>query len=129
MLSTVKGVDMYPKTIPFTFKGQEEFKTLFGGIISLIIKIVILLYTYQMISIMITNKNSSKNVNTTVQNILNDTESINLTDTKFQFAVRATINGMDFDLFNEPSYGTASIDQFYGNQTSGNPFKNLCRNL
>ncbi|CAI2384546.1 unnamed protein product [Moneuplotes crassus] len=116
MLSTVKGVDMYPKTITFTFKGQEEFKTLFGGIISLIIKIVILLYTYQMISIMITNKNSSKNVNTTVQNILNDTDPINLTDTKFQFAIRATIDGIDFDVFNEPSYGTASIDQFYVNQ-------------
>ncbi|CAI2384425.1 unnamed protein product [Moneuplotes crassus] len=111
MLSTVKGVDMYPKTITFTFKGQEEFKTLFGGIISLIIKIVILLYTYQMISIMITNKNSSKNVNTTVQNILNDTDPINLTGTKFQFAVRATIDGIDFDMFNEPSYGTASITQ------------------
>ncbi|CAI2384266.1 unnamed protein product [Moneuplotes crassus] len=125
LLRTVKGVDMYPKTITFTFKGQEEFKTLFGGIISLIIKIVILLYSIQMISIMITNKNSSKNVNTTVQNILNDTEPINLTDTKFQFAIRATIDGIDFDMFNEPSYATAAITQFYVNQTSSNPFENL----
>ncbi|CAI2384501.1 unnamed protein product [Moneuplotes crassus] len=48
-----------------------------------------------------------------------------ISDTKFQFAVRATIDGFDFDIFNEPSYGTAAIDQFYLNQTSGNSFENL----
>ena len=33
----ITKLDKYPKSINATFKGKQEFKTLFGGIVSLII--------------------------------------------------------------------------------------------
>ena len=55
---------MYPKVIHFTYQGKDEFKTLFGGIVSLIIKIFIIAIALSLIITIIQRGNSSYSINT-----------------------------------------------------------------
>ncbi|CAI2372806.1 unnamed protein product [Moneuplotes crassus] len=99
-LDSVRGLDMYPKTIKLTYKGNEEFKTLLGGVVSLGIKVVILIYTWTMFSIMLSNKNSSKSINTSVKNLRRDNEIVDLQSSTFQFAITGILNEDDIDIMN-----------------------------
>ncbi|CAI2374574.1 unnamed protein product [Moneuplotes crassus] len=101
-LDSVRGLDMYPKTIKLTYKGNEEFKTLLGGVVSLGIKVVILIYTWTMFSIMLSNKNSSKSINTSVKNLRQDNDIVELQNSTFQFAVSGIFNGSEIDIMAYP---------------------------
>ncbi|CAI2386634.1 unnamed protein product [Moneuplotes crassus] len=89
--STLKSFDMYPHTVSFTFKGQEEFKTMMGGFISFVIKVVILYYTYVMVRLMLERKNTQKNVNSVVKDILNDQTAFHMNGTDFSFGFQLLV--------------------------------------
>ncbi|CAI2384731.1 unnamed protein product [Moneuplotes crassus] len=61
----------------------REFKTTIGRTVSLMIKIVLILYAYIMLRIMMGRKNTSKIVNTVIKDILNDASPISLQGTNF----------------------------------------------
>ncbi|CAI2374751.1 unnamed protein product [Moneuplotes crassus] len=113
----VRMVDMYPKKINFTFKGKEEFQTFTGGIVSLVLKVAIILYSYHMMSILIRNKDSSKNINRT--NKSKSSTRHRAISPCFQLAIKAEKNGADFDLFDKPEYFTANVLQVNANQSAG----------
>lgn len=73
----------------------------------------ILLYSVRIFLLLVENKNSSRTVNKTVKNILDDGEAINLTDSNFQFSVQARYMGELIDVFSIPHLVTASMDQYY----------------
>ncbi|CAI2386664.1 unnamed protein product [Moneuplotes crassus] len=89
--STLKSFDMYPHTVSFTFKGQEEFKTMIGGFISFVIKVVILYYAYVMVRLMLERKNTQKSVNSVVKDILNDPTAFHMNGTDFSFGFKLLV--------------------------------------
>ncbi|CAI2363351.1 unnamed protein product [Moneuplotes crassus] len=111
-IGRIRGLDMYPKTINFTYKGNEEFKTVIGGIISLGIHIIIIMYTLSLFNIMMANKNSSKSINTSVKNLREDTEIVNLENTTFQFAFTALIDDSPIDIAAFPQYFTPEVNMY-----------------
>ncbi|CAI2377012.1 unnamed protein product [Moneuplotes crassus] len=115
----IKGFDMYPTSINFTFDGQEEFKTLIGGVVSIVIKVIIILYSYLMLRIMIERKNTQKSVNTVVTDILNDKSPVHLNTSDFSFAFNGIIEGDNsFDLLDNP-YVSVELFQWVKNTTTG----------
>ncbi|CAI2385440.1 unnamed protein product [Moneuplotes crassus] len=115
----IKGFDMYPKVITFTYKGEDEFKTLFGGIISVIIKVILVLYTYMMVRIMLGRKDTSKSVNTVVHDILNDNDPISLKGTNFSFAFKVESDtDSSFYPIDEPNYFSILLQKYARNETT-----------
>ncbi|CAI2382333.1 unnamed protein product [Moneuplotes crassus] len=115
----IKSFDMYPKTISFTFNGEEEFKTLIGGTVSLVIKVVIIMYSYLMLRIMIDRKDTQKSVNTIVTDILNDNNPVFINVSDFQFAVQISVEGdSEFDIRNN-EYAAIELFQWTKNTTTG----------
>ncbi|CAI2382433.1 unnamed protein product [Moneuplotes crassus] len=119
ILEKVRDRDMYPRPIAFTFKGKEEFRTLFGGLISMAIQVVIVLYAYIMLKIMIERNDTSKSVNTIVSDILNDKSPVSLNTTDFSFAFDAFILDDDNFDFNNNEYFEIELLQWIKQPDTG----------
>jgi len=84
--SIVKSRDMYGKTFTFTYKGEDEFKTTIGGVISIAIQVVLAIYAIMLLRVMAQRGDTNKSRNTMVQDLSSDTEKITLADTTFSLA-------------------------------------------
>ena len=58
----VRGVDRYSRTISFTYKDKESFGTLFGGFVSVITYIILLIYSYLMLRITFEKSGTNNNI-------------------------------------------------------------------
>ncbi|CAI2385115.1 unnamed protein product [Moneuplotes crassus] len=116
-LNSLRGLDMYPKTIKFTYKGQEEYKTLLGGLVSLAINVVILIYAWMLFTIMVSNKNSSKSINTSVKNLREDTETIDLKESPMSFAFAVFKSDAAIDVTAFQNYFTVEVIKYNKTKT------------
>ena len=89
------GCDIYGKTINFTYKGEDQYKTFIGGAISIVIMWIMVVYTYSLFKTMIDYKNTNSIVNTVYQNLdagidplILDTDEFN-----FIFKISYSLNG------------------------------------
>ena len=70
----IMNYDLYPKIVNFTCDGNDKFKTFFGGIVSVLIRIFIFVIAIWL-SVMIINKQKSTfSVTTTQKDLTNDEE-------------------------------------------------------
>ena len=113
--SYVKDFDMYGKRIAFTYKGQEEYKTLLGGIITIIVTIVMILYAQIMFRVLIGRTDTNKSTNGLIRNLVSDSESLDLSTTDFSIAFTLDNNNPDndtFDIITDQSYVNVDVAQY-----------------
>ena len=83
----VKNLDSYGYPINMTYKSSSEFKTVFGGAITIFFRMIVLLYIGFQINDLAHNKNTIK-TKTVHKNLAIDQEKWNLTQTNFDIAWR-----------------------------------------
>ena len=81
----IRSLDIYGKSITFTYKGQEKYNTLFGGLISIIIKIFIYILGLYLFIMMINRKQTASSFNRIVDDLRTDTNQLDLTSNTFAF--------------------------------------------
>ena len=82
----IKSYDMFGSDIKFTYKGSEKFNTFIGGLVSLGITAVMIVYTYSLINTMINYGDSLKSTNRLVRNLVRNDNALLLNQTDFSFA-------------------------------------------
>ena len=83
----IKSFDRYSRIITFSFKGKESFGTLFGGFISLATYIVLTIYAYAILRIMFERNGTTKNITTTINDLYNDSDQLQLDGSSFMFGL------------------------------------------
>ena len=94
----------------FTYKGNSQFSTTFGGIVSIVILSTVWVYLSLLIQKMLDRANSNNTLSTEVINLNTNDQNYYLYDYGFTFGVSIT------DHFSQavpldPTYFTLSIDQ------------------
>lgn len=107
----VKSFDRYGKLITFTFKGEEEYKSCCGGVISLTILIILILYAQLMLTILFGKKDTKKVNYGLAKDLLKDTDEVSLSTTTFSFGLQAKTS--TFDLTTDETYLFLEINQVY----------------
>ena len=112
--------DLYPKVISFTWDGKTKFKTFFGGIVALIIRLIVLLIFISLVVTIFKRENLTYTVTNTQKDLTNDSEKhyFAQNDVYFAFYLRGPNPGLLFD----PSYLTFEISQIsyiIDNSTAG----------
>ena len=111
----IQNYDMYGKTITFTYKGEDEFKTTFGGCTSIAIIGVIIFYSSLLLKTMLRRDNTTKNTDLLVQDLNNDSQNVSMASTNFSIAL-GLINEDDTSNANyisDPTYFSVEMVQFY----------------
>ena len=70
--SKIISIDLYPTTVNFTYEGQDSFKTLFGGLTSLVIQCATLLIAVILMVTIFNKQKTTFNVNKIIRDITND---------------------------------------------------------
>ena len=70
----ITNYDLYPKVVNFTCDGDDKFKTFFGGIVSVMIRIVIFVIAILLSTMIINKEKSTFSVTTTQKDLTNDEE-------------------------------------------------------
>ncbi|CAI2360885.1 unnamed protein product [Moneuplotes crassus] len=83
--NSIKAVDKYYKTPRLYFKGKQEFKTHLGGILTILVLVVTLLYFASLLSVLFNKKDSRVMSNTKVNDFTNDPKEFNF-KSKSRFA-------------------------------------------
>mmetsp|Transcript_43536 Transcript_43536/g.51245 ORF Transcript_43536/g.51245 Transcript_43536/m.51245 type:complete len:204 (-) Transcript_43536:508-1119(-) len=112
----VKGFDRYAKPITFTYKGEGEFTTLIGGVITIGSLVVLSLYAYIMVKILIEKKDTKTSITTSVSDLISDSDPIELKDTTFMFAFN--IIGASFDILTDESYFDMTVFKYFKTKDS-----------
>ena len=110
-----KSFDIYGKSFNFTYEGEDQYKTFLGGIISIIITSVILVYSVNLFIVMINRDDTSTNVNTVITSLGNDTEELQLGNSTFQFAI--SIDSENYSFLGDDSYFSINMIQFDENES------------
>ena len=111
----VTRYDIYAKTITFTYNGKDTYNTFIGGITTLSIMSVMLVYGINLFLIMINRKGTNSSINTTINDLNNDQEVLNLGNTTFEFGINFgyNVNGEYISFQQNDSYFTLYIAQKY----------------
>jgi len=105
----IKNFDMYPTRVNLTYKGKSEFKTLYGGTVSMAIKLIILVYAIGQILLVFTRGNSIKNTNKIVKDLTYDTTKHYIGKNTFAFAIG--VIGPNPELMFDPTYFNFTLSQ------------------
>ena len=108
--SYVKDIDMYGKRIAFTYRGKEQYKTYLGGIITIMVVVVMILYAQIMFRVLIEKTDTGKSTNGLIRNLISDSDSLDLSTTDFYFAF--TMDNDTFDIITDQSYINLDITQY-----------------
>lgn len=100
--NTIRAADMFPSKVELTFKGNPSFTTLFGGVISLFIKTIVIMYSVYLMVVVFRRTNSSKSVNRVVRDRSHDTTKHYIGRNNFAFAIKLV--GPDSELIFDQTY-------------------------
>ena len=102
---------MYGTPVTFTFRGEEKFTTIIGGLSTIIVWGIVILYTISQIRDVIKRENTSINSNVLSQSLLESTETYNPYKGGFRIGVGSNhLAGVDEDLLGYPTY----LDAYFG---------------
>ena len=107
----IKGFDMYGKTITFTYKGQDQFKTFIGGIVSIILFFVAIIYGVNLLNVMVNRNDTNSTINTVIEDLSVDSEVLNLGESNFQLAIAARYDNQISITENNP-YFRLTVTQY-----------------
>ena len=106
---TIRSGDLYGKQITMTYKGEDSFKTTYGGIISLFIKLILFTYAGVLFAVIINRGDTKKTLNTTVKDITNDPTKHYIGRGTFGFSVDLTDPVTGNNLLMDKTYFELSI--------------------
>ena len=98
----VRGCDWFGKSITFTYRGEDAFKTLGGGILSLSIFGFLLFYMIFLLRVMFERSDVNTSKNTIVKDLAND-KTLHY-PAKHTFAFAVSWSGAEENLLKESSY-------------------------
>ena len=102
--------DLYPTTITFTYDGNESFKTLFGGIASIAIRMTVLIIALMLLLTVIQRGNTFYSYNKVFRDLTNDsTQHYFAKKSEAYFAIKLT--GPNPEKLLDPSYFSFSLLQ------------------
>ena len=107
--TTIKNQDLFPQSVQMTYKGDSEYRTFHSGLISTITKLFMAYYAINLVYKMVQNQNSSKNVNTVVEDITNDQTKHYIG--KSTFGITIQFRGNQRDTLKDPTYFEIFIGQ------------------
>jgi hypothetical protein len=110
MGNSIEKLDLFPNKVNFTYKGQDSFPTIFGGITSLFIFMILTAYGINLFLIMIYRKDSNKSKNTEFRNLNEYDQNLYLHEKGFRFAVAFT-DALSNPIPLHPQYFTLEIQQ------------------
>ena len=106
--SKITEADSYASTVHLTFNGKKEFCTFYGGVVSLMIKTVIIMYAVLLTIRIFRKSDSEKLASTMVRDLTYDDEKHYIGKGNFAFAVRLT--GSNPELLLDTSYFTFTVN-------------------
>lgn len=116
--SFVKQKDLYGKKISITYKGEEEFKTFCGGVISLIIKTILFIYACTLINTVLTHGDTKKSLSKVSKDISTDNTIYYPAHSTFAFAMNM-FNSSGYNLLMDETYFEFKLMQSNYNISSG----------
>ena len=126
----IKSRDMYAKPFSFTYKGEENFKTTFGGFISIIITSIVLVYGVQRFIVMINRDDTNTTFNKSISSVSDTDNTIDLSQFSFYFGLELKYNNKN--LLNDSSYFTMTMslleEDSSGNSKSTTIPYDYCKN-
>ena len=128
--SWIRSFDIYGKSISFTYKGEDQYKTLMGGCITIVIKVLMVVFAWNLALSMLNRNNTISSVNTIINDIRQDNELLNLTDTEFSFIIRAhyKLNNRFRRLVRNDTIFSLSVNQYTRSGSSENDNVNRTAN-
>jgi len=91
----LRSFDMYGKNIMFTYKGESQYKTHLGGIISVFVFVVIIAYIVYIFRILFTRVDKSISSTSLIQDIYQDSTIHYPAQSNFDIAFKFVSNGTD----------------------------------
>ena len=123
MCNTITKNDIYERKVTFMHNGKDGFKTIWGGLVSTMIIIVLFLVFLGLFIQLVTFKNSTYNVRTIIKDLLDDTTKHYIAENDFAVAL-AYVNTLSGDigsnLLTDPTYFDVQMFQLQGNRNNGN---------
>ena len=121
-------LDLFAKQIKLNYKGKESFKTLFGGLLSLMIFITILLYAAFLVNQMIQRKGASRTLSTEIKDLQENPQIHQPGLGTFKFAVSYT-DTSDDPYYDETYFriymGEVDITKIDENRTTLSGYRDL----
>ena len=108
--SKIKGNDLYDKKITLTYNGDSSYKTLIGGIVSISIKLLILIYAWILIRVIFKRGDTKKTLNRVIKDLTYDTTKHYIGKDGFAIAI-AMNNEAGENLILDPQYFNLSVSQ------------------
>ena len=92
---------MYGKSIVFTYNGDDKFRTFIGGISSLFIGSIIIIYVMYLFYVMFKKHDTSVGTSTKIDDIFSEVKVHQPNLKNFDFGVALVANGIDY--FQDPT--------------------------
>ena len=94
----IKAIDSFPNEIMLSYKGDSTFKSLLGGWVSLVIKLILLTYGISLFIILVRRKGTLQSKNSVFTDLTKQKETYSIDRTNF---------GLTFELLGE------NLESFY----------------
>ena len=101
-INFVKERDRFGKNISLNFEGKGVFKTTIGGFTTILLSILMIVYSAILLKQMINRENSVINTSTKIRNLIYDPTKYNLEDYSFVFVI-----------YSEGAYASTVYDSNY----------------
>ncbi|CAI2361782.1 unnamed protein product [Moneuplotes crassus] len=106
----VKSIDLFPRPISLTYQGKENFKSLYGGIVSTFLIALLISYGILIAIPMLKHTASSKAKNHVLRDQSSEVDKYQTTEKDFSFVVQI-VNSETRIALTDPSYFNISISQ------------------
>lgn len=106
---TIRNIDIYPQPINLTYKGQDNFKSIHGGLVSLIVAGLLTAMTIYKSRDMLLRNLSTVNKNTlvSISNSYTPPENLSAKNISFAFSISDFFGDNQFD---DPRYGKLILE-------------------
>ena len=108
-LALIRDLDMYGKDIVLTYEGDDKYRTHVGGLASIFVKGILVIYVTYLFYVMFTKGDSSVSVSTLINDVTKDVEILKPAKDGFDFAFSYTGSGVDYLI--DPTYFKFTIQQ------------------
>ena len=118
---TIRNIDLYPQSINLTYKGEDTFKSIHGGFVSLIVAGLLTAMTIYKTRDMLLRNLSTVNKNTlvSISNSYTPPENLSAKNISFAFSIADFYGDNQFD---DPRYGKLILESHkfkINNRTNG----------
>lgn len=107
--SQIRNVDLFPQTVSLTYRGESKFKTIYGGLVSSVILIIIISYSVRLFKIMFDKTQTTQTLNTEIRDL--QSETIDYQIGRDSLAFNFSPIGKRVGKFYDPTYFTITVRQ------------------